>query len=151
MGVTRGAATVNCSLQFTCFHCGLCCATFVFYVVFCRSLFVLLSFFFWSLCCLSFDIRLLITPLVSSDYPFGIFWWPLWYLLMTPLVSSDDPFGIFWLLFWYLQTFLLTELFPRFVLHSVSEWVICILLPTLQFCSENKLIFNEMMMGSALY
>jgi hypothetical protein len=32
----------------------------VFCVVFCRSLFVLLSFFFWSLCCLSFfDLRLL--------------------------------------------------------------------------------------------
>ena len=35
--------------------------------MFCRSLFVLLSFFFWPLCCLSFfDVRLLITPLVSS-------------------------------------------------------------------------------------
>jgi len=33
----------------------------------CRSLFVLLSFFFWPLCCLFFfDIRILITPLVSS-------------------------------------------------------------------------------------
>jgi len=32
----------------------------VFCVVFCRSLFVLLSFFFWSLCCLVFfDLRLL--------------------------------------------------------------------------------------------
>ena len=33
----------------------------------CRSLFVLLSFFFWPLCCLFFDIRILITPLVSSN------------------------------------------------------------------------------------
>ena len=49
----------------------------------------------------------LITPLVSSDYPFGIFWLPLWYLLITPLVSSDYPFGIFWLPLWYLQTFLI--------------------------------------------
>jgi hypothetical protein len=32
----------------------------VFCVVFCRSLFVLLSFFFWPLCCLSFDLRILI-------------------------------------------------------------------------------------------
>jgi len=33
-----------------------------------RSLFVLLSFLFWSLCCLSFfDLRILITPLVSSN------------------------------------------------------------------------------------
>jgi hypothetical protein len=36
--------------------------------MFCRSLFVLLYFFFWPLCCLSFfDIRILITPLVSSN------------------------------------------------------------------------------------
>ena len=37
-------------------------------VFFCRSLFVLLYFFFWPLCCLFFfDIRVLITPLVSSN------------------------------------------------------------------------------------
>ena len=36
--------------------------------MFCRSLFVLLYIFFWSLCCLFFfDIRILITPLVSSN------------------------------------------------------------------------------------
>ena len=36
--------------------------------MFCRSLFVLLYFFFWPLCCLSFfDMRILITPLVSSN------------------------------------------------------------------------------------
>jgi hypothetical protein len=36
--------------------------------MFCISLFVLLSFFFWPLCCLFFfDIRILITPLVSSN------------------------------------------------------------------------------------
>ena len=34
--------------------------------MFCRSLFVLLYFFFWPLCCLFFDIRILIAP-------FGIF------------------------------------------------------------------------------
>jgi hypothetical protein len=34
----------------------------VFYVVFCKSLFVLLSFFFLSVCCLTFlDLRLLVT------------------------------------------------------------------------------------------
>jgi hypothetical protein len=36
--------------------------------MFCRSLLVLLSFFFWPLRCLSFfDLRILITPLVSSN------------------------------------------------------------------------------------
>ena len=34
----------------------------------CGSLFVLLSFFFWPLCCLFFfDIRILIAPLISSN------------------------------------------------------------------------------------
>jgi fatty-acid desaturase len=55
--------------------------------MFCRSLFVLLYFFFWPLCCLFFfDIRILITPFVSfghcvvcSSSIYG-FWLPLWYL-----------------------------------------------------------------------
>jgi len=42
----------------------------VFCVVICRSLFVLLSFFFWPLRCLLFDLWLLITPLVSSNFFF---------------------------------------------------------------------------------
>ena len=37
-------------------------------VMFCRSLFILLFFFFWPLCRLSFlDLRILITTLVSSN------------------------------------------------------------------------------------
>ena len=39
---------------------------FSFICMFCRSLFVLLSFFTWPLCCLFFDLRILITSLVSS-------------------------------------------------------------------------------------
>ena len=36
--------------------------------IFCRSLFVFFSFFFWPLCCLFFfDLRIFITPLVSSN------------------------------------------------------------------------------------
>ena len=61
---------------------------------------------FWPLYCLSFDLRLLITPLVSFDHCivcpsiYG-FWLPLWYLLTNVLsvllfTSSDYPFGIFW-------------------------------------------------------
>jgi len=38
-----------------------------FMCMFCRSLIVLVYFLFWSLCCLFFDIRILITPLVSSN------------------------------------------------------------------------------------
>jgi hypothetical protein len=63
---------------------------------------------FWSLCCLSFDLQIMITPLVSFDHcgvcPTLIYrlWLLLWYLL-TILVSVllrftdyDYPFGIFW-------------------------------------------------------
>ncbi len=40
----------------------------VLYVMLCKSLIVLLSFFFWPLCCLFFfDIRILITTLVSLN------------------------------------------------------------------------------------
>jgi hypothetical protein len=45
-------------------------------VMFLKSLFVLLSFFVWSLCCLSFyDLRIFITPLISSNswYFWGFF------------------------------------------------------------------------------
>ena len=54
----------------------------VFCVVFCRSLFVLLSCFFLSYCVSFFDLLFLITPFClivcpSSTY---CFWLPLWYL-----------------------------------------------------------------------
>ena len=81
----------------------------VFCAMFCRSLFLLLSLFFWPLCCLFlFDLRLLITPLVSfghcvvcscSTCGFSL---PLWYLLaivlsvLARLTASHYPFGIFW-------------------------------------------------------
>ena len=80
----------------TWFHHGFqwrsCYSIFSFMCMFCRSLFVFLFFFFWSLFCLSFfDLRILITPLVS---------WPLCSLsfydlqiLITPLVSSNSSFS----------------------------------------------------------
>ena len=109
-----------------------CVALFVVLcVAFCRSLFVLLDFnivlsallrltasgypfsIFWlPWLPLWYLLVTLVTPLVSSGYPFGIFWLPLWYLLVTlvtPLVSSGYPFSIFWLPWLpllYLHTFL---------------------------------------------
>ena len=60
------------------------------YVMFCRSLFVLLSFFFCPLCCLSF-----FDLLMDFVYPFGIFW-PLCCLsFFDLLMDSVYPFGIF--------------------------------------------------------
>jgi len=54
-------------------------------VVFCRSLFVLLYFFLWPLCCLSFfDLRNLITPLVSSNFSYLI--------SLLLLISADSYF-----------------------------------------------------------
>ena len=48
--------------------------SFVFFVLFCRSLLVHLSFFFWPLFFLSCDVRLLITPLISSNFSFKRIW-----------------------------------------------------------------------------
>ena len=42
--------------------------------MFCRPLFALLSFFLWPLCCLSFDLRILITTLVSSSSSYMNMW-----------------------------------------------------------------------------
>ena len=80
---------------------GVLVAQSVLCVVYCNSLLVLLYFLIWSLYCLSLDLRLLITPLVSSNlsplfvlFPFLV--WPLHCLpflnlrfLITPLVSSN--------------------------------------------------------------
>jgi hypothetical protein len=44
-----------------------CYSIFSFMCMFCRSLFVLLYFSFWPFCCLFFDLRILTTPLVSSN------------------------------------------------------------------------------------
>ena len=50
-----------------------CYSIFSFMCMFCRSLFVLLSFFFWPLCGLFFfELRILITPLVSSNSSYRI-------------------------------------------------------------------------------
>ena len=61
---------------------------------------------FWPLCCLSFDLHIMITPLVSFDHcvvcpSIYRLWLPLWYLLTIVLsvlrfTDYDYPFGIFW-------------------------------------------------------
>ena len=52
-------------------HLSSCYSIFSYLCMFCRSLFVLLYFFFWPLCCLFFfDIQILITPLVSSNFSY---------------------------------------------------------------------------------
>ena len=69
-GVTSGAGTAQPygAHEFTPgVQWGSCYLIFSFICMFCRPLFVLLFIFFWPLCCLSFDIRILIYPLVSSN------------------------------------------------------------------------------------
>ena len=70
-GATSGAGTAYPSgaPEFTPgFLWGSCYSIFSFMCTFCRSLFVLMYFFFWPVCCLFFfEIRILITPLWSSN------------------------------------------------------------------------------------
>jgi hypothetical protein len=66
------------------------------------------TFSFWPLCCLFFfDLRILITPLISFGHcvvcsSIYVFWLPLWYIVAIVLsvllrfTDSDYPFGIFW-------------------------------------------------------
>jgi hypothetical protein len=62
-----------------------------------QTLLVLLYFFFWPLCCLFFfDIRILITPLVSSNSscPFVLFLLVIVLSVLHRLTDYDCPFGI---------------------------------------------------------
>ena len=81
-------------------HCIVCSLIYVFWLPF---------GIFWSLSCLFFDLRLLITTLVFFGHCIVcsliyVFWLPLWYLLVIVLsvlwfTSADYPFGIFWSLY----------------------------------------------------
>ena len=66
IGVTWGARTANPSGSPQVFSGVHVARSLVFYVVFCRSLFLSVSLFFWSLYCMSFELRFLIASLVSS-------------------------------------------------------------------------------------
>jgi len=62
------------------FSCVRVAQSLVFCVVFCGSLFVLFSFSSWSLYCPSFfDLRLLITPFVSSNVYYTFLCIPILY------------------------------------------------------------------------
>ena len=74
MGATCGARPGNSSEahEFTLDFSGFLFARFLdFCVVLCRSLFALLLFLFQPLFCLSFDLRLCITTLVSSNFSYA--------------------------------------------------------------------------------
>ena len=72
---------------------------------------------FWSLCCLFFfDIRILITPLVSFGHcvvcssSIYRFWLLLWYLLAIHCVVCSSSIYGFWLPLWYLLAIVLSVL-----------------------------------------
>jgi hypothetical protein len=72
-GATCGAETAYTfgAFEFTPVFSGVRVArSLVFCVMFYRSLFAPLCVFLWPLCCLSFDLRLLITHLVSSNFSY---------------------------------------------------------------------------------
>jgi hypothetical protein len=73
---------IQCNLLWSPFRClvGSCYSIFSFMCMFCRSLFVLLSFFLWPSCCLFF-------------FDIYWFWLPLWYL-QTLLIKNK--FTILW-------------------------------------------------------
>ena len=80
-----------------------------------QTLLVLLYFFFWPLCCLFFfDIRILITPLVSSNSscPFVLFLLAIVLSVFLRYTDSDYPFGIF-------------KLFLSFCTLSFGHCVVC--------------------------
>ena len=65
-----------------------CYLIFSLMCMFCRSLFVLLSFFFWPLWCLSlFDLRILINPLVSSNSSYIVLTIYFWYWNRAKLIK----------------------------------------------------------------
>jgi len=70
-GATSGAGTAYSSRVHPCFQWDLCYSIFTFMSSHGRPLwvffFILLSFSCWPMYCLSFDLLLLITPLVSSN------------------------------------------------------------------------------------
>jgi hypothetical protein len=98
-------------------------------VMICRSLFVLLSLFFWPLCCLSFNLRILITPLVSSTSSYYTwssnhhiisFSWQIYAQFMCKLLLS--PFLPFVVMYFYLQN--INEI-PGSFLISKFSWKFC--------------------------
>ena len=75
-----------------------CSWSLVFWVVFWRSLFVLLLVFLWSLYSLSFfDLRLLITPLMaSSNFPYSI----CNIFILSNMLYAFKPFTIYCSTIW---------------------------------------------------
>ena len=123
----------------SCGHCIVCPSTYGFWLSLWFLVAIVLSVLrltspdylfgiLWPLCCLSFDLRFLMTPLVFCGHcvvcpsTYG-FWLPLWYLVaivlsVLRLTASDYPFGFF-------KLFLQMLLVPSYTIPgcSVSIWI----------------------------
>ena len=102
---------------------------------------------FCKLYCLSFDLQLLVTPLVSQIYGF---WLPLWYLRFT---ASGYPFGIFTFscqviirnaLLWTIDGAICAEYYIFFTLNTT----IVRFEKSLSHCSRYKLLILSSLLNS---
>ena len=89
--------------------------------MFCRSLFVLLYFFFWQLCFrFFFDLRILISPLVSSNSSLKLIssiCLGFWLCLVDVFFNRQSAFR-------WEQTVLLYSLTCSFIREWASEWLL---------------------------
>jgi hypothetical protein len=107
----------------------------------------------WPLCCLSFDVRLLITPLVSCGHyvvcpSMYVFWLPLWCLvaimlsalrctlLITPLVSCGHcvvcpSMYVFWLSLWCLVAIMLSAFRCTLLITPLVSCGHCVICPSM--------------------
>jgi hypothetical protein len=104
-------------------------------LILCRSLFDFLSLFIWSFCCLSCDLRILITSLVYCSHcvvcpVIYAFWLPLWYIVVIVLsvlwfTHSDYLFGIL------LSLCCLSFLYLRILITSLVYCSHCVVCPVI--------------------
>jgi hypothetical protein len=101
----------------------------VLYVMFCRSLFGHLYFFYWSLCCLSFfNLRIIITHLVSSDSSSKIIILIKFIYSCVSKNFSRHCFKLLLLIFIYLSIYLFIYIFNNllfiFTVVNSENWKI---------------------------
>ena len=94
-------------------------------ILFCRSLFVLLFFFFWPLCCLSFfNLRILITPLVCSNSSFYIVLNSLMFIIIKEKrrLKQDKRFLIIGLcIFFFIDSLFFKQFLPLIDIRCTKE------------------------------
>jgi hypothetical protein len=92
----------------------------VFCVVFYIPLFVLLSFFFWTLYCLSVYLRILITPLVPSNVSFYFYYPVIFYICSERCTQSWDIIMVMYILNRQNGMICYTEMPTNSQIHTLS-------------------------------